>query len=89
MHAITTVSIVKLNGVQDIYSNFLAITRFYEYLQIVIESGQAFNLDLPVSGEAGVPYPHRPSKFLGVNCGACPEPGVNMPFVVKVPRYLR
>ncbi|KAJ7767329.1 hypothetical protein B0H16DRAFT_1789544 [Mycena metata] len=76
-------------AVPDIYSNFLAITRFYEYLQIVIESGQAFNLDLPVSGEAGVPYPHRPSKFLGVNCGACPEPGVNMPFVVKVPRYLR
>ncbi|KAJ7836709.1 hypothetical protein B0H13DRAFT_2368590 [Mycena leptocephala] len=54
-------------AVPDIYGNFLAISRFYEYLQITIER----------------------EGFLGINCAACPERGVNMPMVVDVSRYLR
>ncbi|KAJ7026891.1 hypothetical protein C8F04DRAFT_1296032 [Mycena alexandri] len=76
-------------GVPDIYKNFLVITRFYEFLQIILESGEAHGLDDPLPKEVDVPYPNRPPGFLGVNCAACPEPGVNMPLVVKVPRYLR
>lgn len=79
----------KRSSVQDIYANFLAITRFYESLQITIESGQAHGLDIPLPGEAGLPYPHRPKGYLGAICAACPEPGVNMPLVVNVPKYLR
>ncbi|KAJ7033251.1 hypothetical protein C8F04DRAFT_957865 [Mycena alexandri] len=74
-------------AVPDIYPNFLAITRFYEYLEIKIESGQALGLDVPVPGEVVRPYPNRPRGFLGVSCAACPERGVNMPFVVKVPGH--
>ncbi|KAJ7032235.1 hypothetical protein C8F04DRAFT_959320 [Mycena alexandri] len=76
-------------AVPDIYANFLAITRFYKYLEIKIQSGQAFDLDIPLPGEESRPYPNRPNGYLGVNCAACPERGVNMPFIVKLPRYLR
>ncbi|KAJ7729337.1 hypothetical protein B0H16DRAFT_1734276 [Mycena metata] len=77
------------SAVPDIYANFLAITRFYESLQITIESGQAHGLNIPLPGETGLPYPHRPKEYLGAICAACPEPGVNMPLVVNVPKYLR
>jgi hypothetical protein len=74
---------------QDIYGNFLAISRFYESLQITIERGEAHGLDIPLPGEVDRPYPNRPPGFLGVNCAACPERGVNMPLVVDVASYLR
>lgn len=74
---------------QDIYANFLAITRFYEKLQITMERGLAHRVDVPLPGQADRPYPNRPKGFLGILCAACPERGVNMPFVVNVPRYLR
>ncbi|KAJ7037559.1 hypothetical protein C8F04DRAFT_1035503 [Mycena alexandri] len=77
------------SAVPDIYANFLAITRFYEHLQVIIECGAAYDLDAPLPGEVDPPYPNRPQGYLGVNCGACPERGVNMPLVVNVPRYLR
>ncbi|KAJ7802968.1 hypothetical protein B0H13DRAFT_2389291 [Mycena leptocephala] len=73
----------------DIYANFLAITRFYENLRIIMERGQAHGLDVPLPGEAERPYPNRPKDFLGVPCAACPERGVNMPFFVDIPSYLR
>ncbi|KAJ7863691.1 hypothetical protein B0H13DRAFT_1638013 [Mycena leptocephala] len=76
-------------AVPDIYANFLAITCFYESLKITMESGQAHGLDEALAGEADRPYPNRPKGFLGINCGACPERGVNMPFIVDVPSYLR
>ncbi|KAJ7026460.1 hypothetical protein C8F04DRAFT_1268097 [Mycena alexandri] len=76
-------------GVPDIYKNFFVITRFYEYLQITMEGGEAHGLDSPLHNEVGVPYPNRPPGFLGANCAACPERGVNMPLVVNVPKYLR
>jgi hypothetical protein len=79
----------ELTCFQDIYANFLAITRFYENLQIIIESGQAHGLDVALPGEVDRPYPNCPKEFLGINCAACPERGVNMPFVVNVPTYLR
>ncbi|KAJ7811708.1 hypothetical protein B0H13DRAFT_2383723 [Mycena leptocephala] len=76
-------------AVPDIYGNFLAISRFYESLQITIERGEAHGLDIPLPGEVDRPYPNRPPGFLGVNCAACPERGVNMPLVVDVASYLR
>ncbi|KAJ7020730.1 hypothetical protein C8F04DRAFT_1274647 [Mycena alexandri] len=76
-------------GVPDISKNFLAVTRFYEFLQVTMESGEAHGLDSPLPNEVGVPYPNRPPGFLGTNCAACPERGVNMPLVVNVPKYLR
>ncbi|KAJ7059813.1 hypothetical protein C8F01DRAFT_1084278 [Mycena amicta] len=75
--------------VPDIYKNFLAISRFYEHLQITMEAGAAHGLGIAIPGELGLPYPNRPTEFLGVICAACPEPGVNMPLVVNVPKYLR
>jgi hypothetical protein len=78
-----------LIGSQDIYGNFLAISRFYEHLQIMIERGEAHGLDMPIPGEVNRPYPNRPEGFLGVNCAACLERGVNMPLVVDVASYLR
>ncbi|KAJ7479034.1 hypothetical protein FB451DRAFT_1450747 [Mycena latifolia] len=76
-------------AVPDIYANFLAITRFYEKLQITMERGQAHRVDVPLPGEADRSYPNRPEGFLGILCAACPERGVDTPFVVTVPRYLR
>ncbi|KAJ7913988.1 hypothetical protein B0H13DRAFT_1612017 [Mycena leptocephala] len=76
-------------AVPDIYGNFLAISRFYKSLQITIERGEAHGLDIPLPGEVDRPYPNRPPGFLGVNCAACPERGVNMPLVVDVASYLR
>ncbi|KAJ7932151.1 hypothetical protein B0H13DRAFT_2308001 [Mycena leptocephala] len=76
-------------AVPDIYGNFLAISRFYEHLQIMIECGEAHGLDTPIPGKVNRPYPNRPEGFLGVNCAACPERGVNMPLVVDVASYLR
>ncbi|KAJ6603684.1 hypothetical protein B0H10DRAFT_2229737 [Mycena sp. CBHHK59/15] len=76
-------------SVPDIYPNFLAITRFYEYLDIIIQSGHAHGVDVHLPGEVDRPYPNRPRGFLGAICAACPERGVNMPFLVKSPSYLR
>ncbi|KAJ6551103.1 hypothetical protein B0H10DRAFT_1968575 [Mycena sp. CBHHK59/15] len=66
-------------SVPDIYANFLAITRFYEYLRIIIQTGHAHEVDVPLPGEADGPYPNQPKGFLGAICAACPERGVNMP----------
>ncbi|KAJ7823894.1 hypothetical protein B0H14DRAFT_2597646 [Mycena olivaceomarginata] len=74
---------------RDIYKNFLAITRFYENIQIIIESGEGHGLDIPLAGEVGRPYPNRPKGFLGLVCAMCPEPGVNMPLLVHMPPYLQ
>ncbi|KAJ6447386.1 hypothetical protein C8R47DRAFT_1085292 [Mycena vitilis] len=76
-------------SVPDIYINFLAISRFYEYLGMVMQSGHAHDVDVPLLDEADRPYPHRPEGFLGAICAACPERGVNMPLLVKSPTYLR
>ncbi|KAJ7124397.1 hypothetical protein C8R44DRAFT_619841 [Mycena epipterygia] len=73
----------------DIYTNLLAITRFYEKLDIVMRRGFAHGGDDPIPGEVGRPYPNRLLGYLGLNCGACPERGVNMPLLVNVPSYLR
>ncbi|KAJ7140660.1 hypothetical protein C8R44DRAFT_866364 [Mycena epipterygia] len=77
------------NSVPDIYNNFLAITQFYERLDIVLRRGHAHRLDEALPGEADRPYPNRPKGYLGLQCAACPERGVNMPLLVHVPRYLR
>ncbi|KAJ7632060.1 hypothetical protein B0H17DRAFT_1217613 [Mycena rosella] len=76
-------------SVPDIYINFLAVSQFYEYLYIVMDRGHAHMPDVPLPGEVDRPYPNRPNGYLGLNCGACPERGVNMPLIVNVPRYLR
>ncbi|KAJ7016232.1 hypothetical protein C8F04DRAFT_1282112 [Mycena alexandri] len=79
------------DAVPNIYANFLAINRFYEYLQMVIQSGHAVGVDVPLPGEIDRPYPNRPIGFLGSICAACPERGVNMPLILKspTPSYLR
>ncbi|KAF8197201.1 hypothetical protein K438DRAFT_2119659 [Mycena galopus ATCC 62051] len=77
------------DAVPDIYPNFLAITRFHQYLDIIMRRGHAHGLDKPLPGETTRPYPNRPIEFLGLQCAACPERGVNMPFIVNVPHYLR
>ncbi|KAF8146804.1 hypothetical protein K438DRAFT_2091821 [Mycena galopus ATCC 62051] len=74
---------------QDIYPNFVAITQCPEYLDIVIQSGHAHGVDVHLPGEVDRLYPNRPKGFLGAICTACPERGVNMPFLVKSPSYLR
>ncbi|KAJ6629404.1 hypothetical protein B0H10DRAFT_2388545 [Mycena sp. CBHHK59/15] len=76
-------------SVPDIYVNFLAITRFHEHLGIVMRRGHAHRVDEPLPGEVDRPYPNRPIGYMGLQCGACPERGVNMPLVVHVPKYLR
>ncbi|KAJ7688830.1 hypothetical protein B0H17DRAFT_1202698 [Mycena rosella] len=76
-------------SVPDIYINFLAVSRFYEYLYIIMDRGHAHMPDVPLPGEVDRPYPNRPREYLGQNCGACPERGVNMPLIVNVPCYLR
>ncbi|KAJ7025934.1 hypothetical protein C8F04DRAFT_1126812, partial [Mycena alexandri] len=75
--------------VPDIYINFLAITRFHDALQIKMQRGHTHSLDTALPGQADRPYPNRPKDYLGLNCGACPERGVNMPLIVTVPKYLR
>ncbi|KAJ6619029.1 hypothetical protein B0H10DRAFT_2217097 [Mycena sp. CBHHK59/15] len=77
------------DSVPDIYANFLAITRFYKKLDLVMRRGHAHRPNDPLPGEIGRPYPNRPTNFLGLLCAACPERGVNMPLLVNVPRYLR
>ncbi|KAJ6617649.1 hypothetical protein B0H10DRAFT_2218377 [Mycena sp. CBHHK59/15] len=77
------------DSVPDIYANFLAITRFYEKLDLVMRRGHAHRPNDPLPGEIGRPYPNRPTNFLGLICAACPERGVNMPFLVNVPKWLR
>ncbi|KAJ6545123.1 hypothetical protein B0H10DRAFT_1853034 [Mycena sp. CBHHK59/15] len=74
---------------QDIYANFLAITQFYEYLGIIIQTGRAHEVDVPLPGKADRPYPNRPKGFLGAICVVCPERGMNMPLLVKCQSYLR
>ncbi|KAJ7220754.1 hypothetical protein GGX14DRAFT_354197, partial [Mycena pura] len=76
------------DAVPDIYVNFLAITRFHQYLDIIMRRGHAHGLDAPLPGETTRPYPNRPQEFLGILCAACPERGVNMPLVVNVPPWL-
>ncbi|KAJ7195168.1 hypothetical protein B0H12DRAFT_1245628 [Mycena haematopus] len=75
--------------VPDIYKNFLAITRFHGHLDIVMRRGHAHGVDVPLAGKQSRPYPNRPIGYLGLQCAACPERGVNMPLVVNVPKYLR
>ncbi|KAF8203388.1 hypothetical protein K438DRAFT_1964862 [Mycena galopus ATCC 62051] len=77
------------DSVPDILANFLAITPFHQHLETIIRCGHAHGLDDPLLGEADRPYPNRPLGYLGVQCAACPERGVNMPLVVNVPKYLR
>ncbi|KAJ7101149.1 hypothetical protein C8R44DRAFT_888107 [Mycena epipterygia] len=72
----------------DIYANFLAITRFHQNLDILMQHGHAHGMDVPVPGEVECPYPNRPMGYLGMQCAACPERGVNMPMVVDVPKHL-
>ncbi|KAJ7141932.1 hypothetical protein C8R43DRAFT_954584 [Mycena crocata] len=76
-------------SVPDIYANFLAITRYYEKLDIVMRRGFAHGGDDPIPGEVDRPYPNRPLGYLGMICGGCPERGVNMPLRVNVPKHLR
>ncbi|KAJ7874329.1 hypothetical protein B0H14DRAFT_3554472 [Mycena olivaceomarginata] len=73
----------------DILANSLAITRFHQHLETIIRRGHAHGLDDPLPSEADRPYPNRPLGYLGVQCAACPERGVNIPLVVSVPKYLR
>ncbi|KAJ6599922.1 hypothetical protein DFH09DRAFT_1504243 [Mycena vulgaris] len=56
---------------------------------VVMRRGQGHGMDVPLPGELDCPYPNRPVGFLGLNCAACPERGVNMPLLVNVPKYLR
>ncbi|KAJ7040850.1 hypothetical protein C8F04DRAFT_1309823 [Mycena alexandri] len=70
-------------AVPDVYANFLAITRFHQHLNIIMQRGQAHGLDVALPGEPNRPYPNRPEGYLGLNCAACPERGINMPLVVN------
>ncbi|KAJ7479807.1 hypothetical protein FB451DRAFT_1449139 [Mycena latifolia] len=76
-------------SVPDVYANFLAITRYHQKLDIVMRRGYAHGVETPLPGETDRPYPNRPIGYLGLQCAACPERGVNMPLVVNVPKYLR
>ncbi|KAJ7209327.1 hypothetical protein GGX14DRAFT_566513 [Mycena pura] len=76
-------------SVPDVYANFLAITRYYHHLDIIMRRGYAHGIDTALPGETDRPYPNRPIGYLGLQCAACPERGVNMPLVVTVPKYLR
>ncbi|KAJ7798247.1 hypothetical protein B0H14DRAFT_3492721 [Mycena olivaceomarginata] len=76
-------------AVPDIYANFLAITRFHQHLSVIMQRGHAHRDDVPLPGEADRPYPNRAIGYLGMQCAACPERGVNMPSIVNVPRFLR
>ncbi|KAJ7096196.1 hypothetical protein C8R44DRAFT_644632 [Mycena epipterygia] len=78
-----------VNTVPDIYANFLAVTCYHQDLHIHMEQGDGHGMDVPLPGEVDRPYPNRPIGYRGAICAACPERGVNMPFVVNVPRYLR
>ncbi|KAJ6568128.1 hypothetical protein B0H10DRAFT_1965119 [Mycena sp. CBHHK59/15] len=51
--------------------------------------GSTYNFVHVLRGEVDRAYPNRPKGFLGAICAACPERGVNMPFLVKPPSYLR
>ncbi|KAJ7838954.1 hypothetical protein B0H13DRAFT_2102522 [Mycena leptocephala] len=77
------------DSVPDIYVNFLAITRFHQHLDILMRRGHAHGLDEALPGETDRPYPNRPMGYLGLQCAACLERGVNMPFHVDLPRWLR
>ncbi|KAJ7856109.1 hypothetical protein B0H14DRAFT_3644060 [Mycena olivaceomarginata] len=68
-------------AVLDIYTNFLAITRFHQLLNVIMQRGHAHRDDVPLPGEADRPYPNRAIGYL--------ERGVNMPSIVNVPRFLR
>jgi hypothetical protein len=67
---------------QNPYANFLRATRVFNYLTLVIRSGQLHGIDLLL--------PHRPKGNLLVWCPACPEPGMNGdPNCLETPRELR
>ncbi|KAJ7192982.1 hypothetical protein GGX14DRAFT_405891 [Mycena pura] len=76
-------------SVPDVYANFLAITRYYHHLDIIMRRGYAHGIDTVLPDETNRPYPNRPIGYLGLQCAACPERGVNMPLVVTIPEYLR
>ncbi|KAJ6632021.1 hypothetical protein B0H10DRAFT_1770572 [Mycena sp. CBHHK59/15] len=57
-----------VDSVLDIYTNFLAITRFHQHLDIIMRRGHAHRLDEPLPGEADHPYPNRPIGYLGLQC---------------------
>ncbi|KAF7319998.1 CxC2 domain-containing protein [Mycena kentingensis (nom. inval.)] len=77
------------DSVPDVYANFLAITRFHQYIVTLLRRGHAHGLATPLPGETERPYAHRAIDFMGQICAACPERGVNMPLTVNVPTYLR
>jgi hypothetical protein len=54
-----------------------------------MKRGFAYDIEVALPGKSARPYPNRPRGYLGLNCVACPERGVNMPFVVNVPTYQR
>ncbi|KAJ6628808.1 hypothetical protein B0H10DRAFT_2209255 [Mycena sp. CBHHK59/15] len=56
-------------AVPDIYVNFLPVSRFHQYLEVVMRRGQVHRVDVPLPGELDRPYPNRPIGFLGLNCG--------------------
>ncbi|KAJ6614106.1 hypothetical protein B0H10DRAFT_1804140, partial [Mycena sp. CBHHK59/15] len=77
-----------VGSVPDVYANFLAITRYHQKLDIVMRRGYVHGVETPLPGETDRPYPNRPIGYLGLQCAACPERGVNMPLVVNIPKYL-
>jgi hypothetical protein len=79
----------ELMNFQDIYINFLAISRFHQFLDILLRRGYAHGLDDPLPGESDRPYPNRQPGYLGLICAACPERGVNMPLSLQLPSWLR
>ncbi|KAJ7016044.1 hypothetical protein C8F04DRAFT_1283056 [Mycena alexandri] len=72
------------DSVPDIYDSLLLVSRFHQYLDILIRRGHAHDVDVPLPGEADRPYPNRPIGYLGMQCAACPERGVNMPLDVNI-----
>ncbi|KAJ7016300.1 hypothetical protein C8F04DRAFT_1281943 [Mycena alexandri] len=58
------------DSVPDIYDSLLLAMRT--------------DVDVPLPGEADRPYPNRSIGYLGMQCAACPERGVNMPLDVNI-----
>ncbi|KAJ7704770.1 hypothetical protein B0H17DRAFT_1126421 [Mycena rosella] len=78
-----------MGSVPDIYINFIAVTQFHQHLDIIMKRRHAHAPNDALPGEADRPYPNRPIGYLGLQCAACPERGVNMPLIVNIPNYLR
>ncbi|KAJ7690849.1 hypothetical protein B0H17DRAFT_1201429 [Mycena rosella] len=78
-----------MGSVLDIYINFIVVTRFHQHLDIILKRSYAHMPDDALPGEVECPYPNRLIGYLGLQCAACPERGVNMPLIFNVPNYLR